>query len=94
MTTTTTVDGLALTNSSDLRGVDMRNLTIDRSNFSGVLIAGTRFDGATVTDTNFSSVDTTCNLGGGTTEENGAEDNLCNFFAADASTRQTFATLP
>ena len=90
MTTTTTVDGLALTNSSDLRGVDMRNLTIDRSNFSGVLIAGTRFDGATVTDTNFSSVDTTCNLGGGTTEENGAEDDLCNFFAADAIDKADF----
>ncbi|MFP8871691.1 MAG: pentapeptide repeat-containing protein, partial [Myxococcota bacterium] len=45
---TTTVDGLALTNTSDLRGIDMRNLNIDRSNFSGALIAGTRFDGATV----------------------------------------------
>lgn len=74
---TTIVDGLTLLSSADLRGSDLRNLTVDNSNFSNALIAGTRFEGSIIADTDFESVTSTCELGLGTNAEDALEEELC-----------------
>ena len=74
-----TVVGLTILNESDLRGSDMRNLIIEDGDFSGVYLAGVRFEDSTFTDTKFDLIDSTCEITPGDPDDIA----LCAAFASE-----------